>query len=118
MWADLRDHHAAIKDRRIETLLDGERAADFSVTLGDMHFDYAKTNIDATARDLLIGLLDASGVAAKRDAMFGGTPINETEGRAVLHTALRNLEGDPVQVDGQDVMPEVLETLAHGALCQ
>jgi glucose-6-phosphate isomerase len=76
-----------------------------------MLFDYSKTNIDATARDLLIGLLDATGVAEKREAMFTGAKINETEGRAVLHTALRNLDGGPVVVDGQDVIPGVRETL-------
>jgi glucose-6-phosphate isomerase len=45
--------------------------------------------------------------------MFAGARINETEGRAVLHTALRNLDGRPVLVDGQDVMPGVLQTLAR-----
>ena len=44
--------------------------------------------------------------------MFTGEKINETEGRAVLHTAMRNLSGDPVWVDGQDVMPGVLGTRA------
>ena len=44
--------------------------------------------------------------------MFQGAKINDTEGRAVLHTALRNLDGDAVHVDGQDVMPEVLQTLS------
>jgi glucose-6-phosphate isomerase len=76
-----------------------------------MRLDYAKTNIDAEGRALLLALLDDAGVAAKREAMFAGEPINVTEGRAVLHTALRNLDGGPVIVDGQDVMPEVLGTL-------
>ena len=52
-----------------------------------------------------------SGVAARRDAMFAGEAINETEGRAVLHTALRNLDGGAVHVEGADVMPQVLATL-------
>ena len=93
--------------------MDGARAKDFSVRLGDMLFDYSKTNIDAEGRALLIDLLEKTGVAAKRDAMFTGGKINETEGRAVLHTALRNLDSGPVMVDGQDVMPGVLETLAR-----
>ena len=113
MWAALKSHHAKVADRRFETLVDAGRAGDFSVSFGDMRFDYAKTNIDATARSLLIDLLETTGVAAKRDAMFAGAPINETEGRAVLHTALRNLDGGPVMVDGKDVMPEVLDTLAR-----
>ncbi|MBT8412437.1 MAG: glucose-6-phosphate isomerase [Octadecabacter sp.] len=111
MWDNLRTHHEAIKTRRIESMLDADRAADFSAHLGDLLFDYSKTNIDAEGRALLIDLLDQTGVATKRDAMFAGAKINETEGRAVLHTALRNLDGGPVQVDGVDVMPEVLATL-------
>ena len=113
MWTTLKAHHAAVSDRRFEMMLDGARAADFSAMAGDMRLDYAKTNIDADGRALLLDLLDKTGVAAKRDAMFTGAPINETEGRAVLHTALRNLDGGPVHVDGADVMPDVLATLAR-----
>lgn len=113
MWTTLKAHHAAVSDRRFEAMLDTARAADFSATAGDMRLDYAKTNIDAEGRALLLDLLNQTGVAAKRDAMFTGAPINETEGRAVLHTALRNLDGGPVHVDGVDVMPDVLATLAR-----
>lgn len=111
MFDKLKAHHAKTKDRRIESILDDARAADFAVATGDLRLDYAKTNIDAEARALLIELLDVRGVADKREAMFTGQPINDTEGRAVLHTALRSLDGGPVMVDGQDVMPEVLATL-------
>jgi len=111
MWDDLRAHHARTAHRRIETLFEGKRAEDFSVRVGDTLFDYSKTNIDAAGRDLLIGLLDKARVADRRAAMFLGKAINETENRAVLHTALRNLDGGPVKVGGQDVMPEVLATL-------
>ena len=113
MWKNLRAHHAKVSDRRFETLVDRTRAAEFSAQAGDMRLDYAKTNVDTEGRALLIDLLDQADVAAKRDAMFAGAPINETEGRAVLHTALRNLDGGPVLVDGRDVMPGVLETLAR-----
>ncbi len=113
MWEKLRAHHAKVADRRFETLVDEARAADFVAQTGDMRFDYAKTNIDAEGRALLIDLLAQTDVAAKRDAMFSGASINETEGRAVLHTALRNLDGGPVMVNGQNVMPEVLDTLAR-----
>ncbi|RYH03449.1 glucose-6-phosphate isomerase [Salipiger sp. IMCC34102] len=111
MFENLKQHHANTRDRRFETILDADRAADFSATLGEMRFDYAKTNIDTRARELLIELLHKRGVAERRAAMFGGQPINETEGRAVLHTALRNLDGDAVTVDGADVMQQVRETL-------
>ncbi|MBE0414843.1 glucose-6-phosphate isomerase [Yoonia sp.] len=113
MWNLLREHHAQVADRRFESLVDADRAAAFSAQAGDMLLDYAKTNIDTYGRAMLIDLLDQTGVAAKRDAMFAGAPINETEGRAVLHTALRNLDGGPVMVDGKDVMPDVRATLAR-----
>ena len=61
-----------------------------------MLFDYSKTNIDNAARAALLDLARDRGVAQKRDAMFQGVKINDTEGRAVLHTALRNLDGDAV----------------------
>lgn len=113
MWDKLRAHHATVADRRFETLVDDARAAEFSAQTGDMVLDYAKTNIDDAGRALLIDLLDTADVAGKRDAMFAGQPINETEGRAVLHTALRNLDGDPVFVGGEDVMPGILKTLSR-----
>ncbi len=111
MWNDLKQHFQAVQDRRFETLFDEARAGSFSVSCGDMVFDYSKTNIDADGRASLVALLDAADVAAKRDAMFRGDRINVTEDRAVLHTALRNLDGDGVVVSGADVMPEVLGTL-------
>ena len=114
IWERLRSRHAETADRKILSLFEGsDRAEDFCVQTQDMRFDYAKTNIDRQTRDDLIALAEGAGVAAKRDAMFGGARINETEDRAVLHTALRNLDGGPVMVDGQDVMPGVLDTLAR-----
>ncbi|MBM9593055.1 glucose-6-phosphate isomerase [Roseitranquillus sediminis] len=111
----LKTRSEAVRDRPILDLFDGERAEAFSVTVSDLLFDYSKTNIDAGTRDLLVDLYRASGAEARRDAMFGGENINETEGRAVLHTALRNLDGGAVTVDGRDVMPDVRETLERMA---
>ena len=95
----------------ILSLFDDHRAKDYSISALGMHFDYSKTTIDTEVRAALIDVLETAKVAQKRDAMFAGEKINDTEGRAVLHTALRNLSGTPVYVDGVDVMPEVLETL-------
>lgn len=113
MWDKLEDLHAGLGERHILDLfeIDSDRASNFSAQFNQMLFDYSKTQIDADIRDALIGLAKASEVEARRDAMFAGETINETEGRAVLHTALRNLDGEEVVVDGQDVMPEVLATL-------
>ncbi len=90
---------------------DADRAQGFSASTGDLLFDYSKTQIDQEVRTALIRLCDEAGLADRREAMFTGAKINETEGRAVLHTALRNLDGGPVEVDGLDVMPDVLDTL-------
>jgi len=112
IWENLASHHATVRDRAILSLFDDSRAGAFSARFGAMLFDYSKTNIDATGLGLLLDLAEISGVAAKRDAMFAGAKINETEGRAVLHTALRNLDA-AVMVDGRDVMPDVRATLAR-----
>ena len=114
VWKALASHFASVKERRIFTLFDDSgRAREFSVRADGMLFDYSKTNIDATGRALLVELAEKANLAPRRDAMFSGEKINETEGRAVLHTALRNLDGGPVLVDGDDVMPGVAETLAQ-----
>lgn len=112
-WMALETLHAAHKDRKILGLFDNDaqRASTFSATSNDMLLDYSKTNIDPSVRNALLALADAADVTTKRDQMFAGAVINETEGRAVLHTALRILDGDPVMVDGADVMPDVLTTL-------
>ncbi|WP_299844839.1 glucose-6-phosphate isomerase [uncultured Roseovarius sp.] len=112
MWDELK----ALADQArqgdiLDLLAEDGRAGDFSVSFDGMLFDYSKTYLIAEARVALIALAEARGVADRRAAMFAGEKINETEGRAVLHTALRNLSGDPVMVDGQEVMPGVHATL-------
>ncbi|MEM9968194.1 MAG: glucose-6-phosphate isomerase [Pseudomonadota bacterium] len=110
-WSKLRAYHADVRGRQILDLFnDPNRASDFAVETENMRFDYAKTNLDGAARALLIALAEAADVFAKRDAMFAGDKINETEDRAVLHTALRNLDGGSIEVEGVDVMPQVHAT--------
>jgi glucose-6-phosphate isomerase len=90
LFDDLRDHRARHESRRILDLFDDPgRAEAFSTRADGMLFDYSKTHLDAEAMDLLLALAEAADVAGKREAMFSGAKINETEGRAVLHTALR-----------------------------
>ncbi|MFN3292293.1 MAG: glucose-6-phosphate isomerase [Gemmobacter sp.] len=97
LWAALAAHHDAVRDRSILSLFaEPGRADTFSASLayvdgqpGQLLFDFSKTNLDATGLELLVRLARAAGVEARRDAMFRGAPINETEGRAVLHTMLR-----------------------------
>ncbi|MFT6674257.1 MAG: glucose-6-phosphate isomerase [Sulfitobacter sp.] len=114
IWTRLKSRQSATAERPILALFeDDTRAKNFAVDTAQMRFDYAKTNIDVDARADLVALCDAADVTGKRDAMFAGAKINTTEDRAVLHTALRNLDGGPVWVEGTDVMPEVLQTLAN-----
>jgi len=86
---------------------DPDRFARFSLRLGDVLLDYSKNRITEETLALLLDLARESGLEAKRDAMINGQPINTTEGRAVLHVALRNRSNRPVLVDGTDVMPQV-----------
>ena len=97
-------------ERRITDLFDADpnRVQDFTTRADGLIFDYSKTNIDRTSRDALLDL--AVHVAEKRDAMFAGARINETEDRSVLHTALRNYD-KPLIVEGTDVSIEVAGTL-------
>ncbi len=106
-WAELQRLHDTSKSRHIIDLFDKNRAEAFSVKAEGMLFDYSKTNIDAGTRAALVALAEVSGVVEKRAAMFGGQKINVTEGRAVLHVALRAGDEAVIEVDGRDVLPEV-----------
>ncbi|WP_051597895.1 glucose-6-phosphate isomerase [Actibacterium atlanticum] len=88
----------------------GDRAKTFSTQFDGLLFDYAKTTLREDILAALIQLAEEAQVAQRRDAMFAGEKINETEGRAVLHTALRR-SGTGVFVDGEDVMPGIHATL-------
>ncbi|MEL7013004.1 MAG: glucose-6-phosphate isomerase, partial [Pseudomonadota bacterium] len=103
-WDTLQpDPHTRIED----LLADPARARDFSIDLDGLFFDYSKTLLTSHARSSLIDMAITRGVPDKRDAMFAGAKINETEGRAVLHIALRAGEGAKISVDGHDVMPQI-----------
>ncbi len=113
MWDALKASQEDVHDRRILSLFDAnpDRAEQFSTTAGDMRLDYSKTNIDAAIRAQLLALCEHVHLDDRREQMFDGAPINETENRSVLHTALRNLDSEPVHVDGTDVLQGVRNTL-------
>ena len=115
MQDELKARGAAARARGILPLFEADdgRAEAFSIEYEGMLFDYAKTHLSRDDRDAMVQWAEAAGVATWRDAMFSGQLINETEGRAVLHTALRNPEGGPIEVAGRDVMPEIRDTLAR-----
>ena len=114
IWEQLTANHASASGRKIAALLeDPARFEQFAVEADGVLLDASKTNIDPAALALLIGLAEASGVAEKRAAMFAGETLNETEGRAVLHTALRADDTAPLVIDGADVRPAIAQTLAR-----
>ncbi len=110
-WSGLRAHHDRTRSRSIHSLFDTHnRFENFHAECDGMLLDWSKTNIDETTVSRLLDLFDKAQVAEKRDAMFSGKKINETEDRAVLHTALRNLSGPPIKIEGKDIMPALRET--------
>ena len=90
---------------------DPNRAKAWTRTAGDLHVDLSKNLIDDEVLDALVALADEVDLAGKRDAMLSGVHINNTEDRAVLHTALRRPSTDQLTVDGQDVVADVHATL-------
>ena len=114
-WQALKAHHAQMRETHMRDLFaeDAARFERFSIRFEDMLLDYSKNRITAETMGLLLRLAEECGLPERRAAMFVGEKINNTEGRAALHVALRNRSGEPIHVDGKDVMPEVLDELAH-----
>jgi glucose-6-phosphate isomerase len=112
-WLALTAHQQEMADVHMRDLFarDPERFERFSLRLGDILFDYSKNRITEETMSLLLSLARQADLAERIEAMFSGEKINTTEGRAVLHVALRNRSNRPVLVDGQDVMPEVNRVL-------
>lgn len=112
-YQKLQDHYQSAKNLHMRDLFaaDPERFDKFSAKACGIELDFSKNRITEETVSLLMQMASDAGVAEKRDAMFAGEPINASEGRAVLHTALRNRSDKPVIVDGEDVMPVIRETL-------
>ena len=108
-WKDLEEHYQEISGLHMRDLFtsDPERFEKFSLRLDGILFDYSKNRITQKAVDLLIELARQAGLTEMIEAMFSGEKINNPEGRAVLHVALRNRSNRLILVDGKDVMPEV-----------
>ena len=113
-WKGLEEHFSLIKNTHLKELFekDANRFQNFSIQLEDIFVDFSKNRINQETLDLLIELAKETNLAEAINDMFSGEIINETEGRAVLHTALRNRSNTPVMVDGKDVMPDVNAVLA------
>ncbi|MFI8459286.1 glucose-6-phosphate isomerase [Kitasatospora sp. NPDC085464] len=108
-WGALAKHRAELGDTHLRELFaaDPERGRRLTLQVGDLHVDYAKHLVTDETLELLRDLAAATGVAELRDAMFRGEKINNTEHRAVLHTALRAPRGAVIEVDGENVVPAV-----------
>jgi len=113
-WQQLKNHYESeMKEVHMRTLFNEEpgRFDRFFFSAGDIHIDFSKNLIRQKTVDLLVQLAEECRLGDAISAMFNGEIINETENRPVLHVALRNFSGQPVTVDGKDVMPDVQKAL-------
>jgi glucose-6-phosphate isomerase len=112
-WNVLAQHHAAVKDRHLRDLFaqDPGRVARCTTVAAGLTADWSKHRVVPETMELLFALARHAGVEARRDAMLRGERINTTEGRSVLHTALRAPRTSTLHVDGEDVVPHVHEVL-------
>ncbi len=114
-WQALARHHDEMRDSTMRELFatDPRRFEQFSLEVDDLLIDYSKHRARLQTMTLLLDLARQARVFEWRDRMFSGEKLNRTEGRAVLHVALRNRSNRPIQVDGKDVMPGVNAVLAQ-----
>ena len=105
----LTKHKAEIADTSIKDLFanDTERFDKFSVRFEDILLDYSKNLITEKTKAILVALANECELDDAIERMFTGDIINQTENRAVLHTALRNRSNSPIAVDGNDIMPDI-----------
>jgi len=112
-WKSLTDHFKQIKDVEMKTLFKGnsDRKENFSLIFDEFKIDISKNRITEKTLKHLLDLANETELKDAIEKYFNGDKINETEGRSVLHTALRNQDGKPVLVSGEDVIPKVKATL-------
>ena len=116
-WKALGEHYGKIRDVHLRTLFseDPRRGERFAVEAAGLYLDYSKHRITAETMRLLLALAEEVGLRGRIDAMFAGEKINVTEGRAVLHVALRAPRGASIMTDGKNVVPEVHAVLERMA---
>ena len=113
-WTDLYSHRTELVPDLRQWFTDPDRAARFTRTVGDLHVDLSKNLLDDATVELLVRLADEVGLSGRIAAMFAGERINVTEGRAVLHTALRRPPGATprLMLGRQDVDADVQAELS------
>ena len=114
-WTALQDHFNQDNTSDIKSLFESEsnRAKDFSIQWNNFYVDYSKNALSKKTMDLLIDLSKEVGLSEAIAHYFNGTAINETESRAVLHTALRDKDATPINVDGENIIPQIREVKAQ-----
>lgn len=114
-WQKLKDHFQEMKSVHMRDLFkeNPDRFDEFCFSLPEINIDFSKNRITKKTMQLLIELTYECQLQKAIKAFFTGEKINATEGRSVLHTALRNFSGNPVYSDGKDVMPEIEKERAH-----
>ena len=114
-WSELAKVYEEKKDLNLRELFaaDADRARNFTFDAAGLHVDLSKNLIDGDIVKQLVKVAKAADLESRRDAMFAGEHINNTEDRAVLHTALRIPVEDDLSVDGQDVAADVHEVLGR-----
>jgi len=112
-WKHLQAHYCEIKDLHMRDMFaqDADRFEHFSIRHGELLLDYSKNRFVPQTLPLLFGLARQAGLDSAIKAMFSGERINISEGRAVLHTALRRPVQQALYFDGKDVMPGVARVL-------
>jgi glucose-6-phosphate isomerase len=112
-WQALQRHHESIRGTSLRSLFgsDPRRGERYAREAAGVYLDFSKNICDETTLGLLTALAEQAGLGPRIAAMFRGDKINVTEGRAVLHVALRTPKGRSIVVDGVDVVPEVHRVL-------
>ncbi len=109
-WQELLSHYEEMSSTHMRELFSDEnRFKKYSIKFEDILIDYSKNIITYKTKQLLIDLANDCKLKDSIDKMFSGDKINETENKAVLHTALRNFKHEPIMIDGHDVMPKIKE---------
>lgn len=108
-WKALETHQAKMRNVKLYDLFtqDPQRAAHYTFNLNGLSVDLSRNHLTDETIGLLVQLAEAQGLYEWREKLFRGDPINTSEKRAVLHTALRTSSNDPVMVDGKNVIPEI-----------
>ena len=113
-WQELKSHYSEIKDKHLKNWFeeDENRAENFKIQWEDFYVDYSKNRVDAKTMNLLRELAEECGLKEAMSSYFSGKEINQTEKRAVLHTALRAGKKASIEFEGENVVPEVAEVKA------